>query len=193
MRPVGFRWTASALRPILYLELTEAQGEGGNPMRASRALPAVLVLLASCSSEKEPGVSQGLKIFVTARVHGGDFANDPFLAGASAVAKADAFCNSDPAKPSAATYKALLVDGVNRDAKTLVNWVLQPNTAYYRAHGTSSSARPLRPPSSAPPTNPSPTPSASRPSSPTRRSSRAPGSGTPRTSPPETTATAGLT
>lgn len=53
MRPVGFRWTASALRPILYLE--RAQGEGGNPMRASRALPAVLVLLAiTCTAFSNP-------------------------------------------------------------------------------------------------------------------------------------------
>ena len=97
-------------------------------------IASVTLLVASCG-DKSPPVSQGLKIFVTARVHGADFANDPYLAGANAIAKADTFCNSDSAKPSAATYKALLVDGVNRDATTLVDWVLKPTTAYYQTHG----------------------------------------------------------
>ncbi len=105
-------------------------------MRASLLVPTALLLLGSCSTETPPlPVSQGLKIFVTSRVHGADFANDPYLTGANAIGKADAFCNSDPAKPSAATYKALIVDGVTRDAKTLVDWVLKPSTAYYQAHG----------------------------------------------------------
>lgn len=109
-------------------------------MRSIRPLGCALIasvtlLVASCGGSSTPPVSQGLKIFVTARVHGGDFANDPYLAGANAIAKADAFCNSDSAKPSAAAYKALLVDGVNRAAKTPVDWVLKPNTAYYRTHG----------------------------------------------------------
>jgi len=98
-------------------------------------IASVTLLVASCGGSSTPPVSQGLKIFVTARVHGADFANDPYLAGANAIAKADTFCNSDSAKPSAATYKALLVDGVNRAAKTPVDWVLKPSTAYYRTHG----------------------------------------------------------
>lgn len=105
-------------------------------MIEGRLLSMALVLLCSCSTEgKPPPVSKGLKIFVTVRVHGADFANDPSIAGANAIEKADAFCNSDPGKPSTATYKALLLDGVHRDAKPLLNWVLQPSTAYYRAHG----------------------------------------------------------
>lgn len=105
-------------------------------MRVSRLVATALLLLGSCSTETPPlPVSRGLKIFVTSGVHGADFADDPLLTGANAIAKADAFCNSDPAKPSSATYKALIVDGVNRDAKTPVDWVLKPSTAYYRAHG----------------------------------------------------------
>lgn len=108
-------------------------------MRSRHVLCRLLVasataLVASCGSSSSP-VSKGLKIFVSTRAHGADFANDPFLAGANAIAKADSLCNTDPAKPGAATYKALLVDGVNRDAKTPVDWVLKPSTAYYRAHG----------------------------------------------------------
>lgn len=106
----------------------------GCPLMVSLAM-----LVASCGGSPlvrvPPPVSQGLKIFVTARAHGGDFLDDPFLAGANAIAKADVFCNTDSAKPSAATYKALLVDGVNRNAKTLLDWVLKPNTAYYQTHG----------------------------------------------------------
>ena len=104
-------------------------------MRPSRFLTIAPLLLGSCTTDTALPVSQGLKIFVTSRIHGGDFANDPYLAGANAIEKADAFCDSDPAKPSAASYKALIVDGVNRDAKTLVNWVLKPSTDYYQTHG----------------------------------------------------------
>lgn len=102
-------------------------------MPGKRLLPIAVAVLWSCSTETP--VSQGLKIFVTSRVHGADFANDPFLAGANAIEKADAFCNSDPARPSAATYKALIVDGVHRDAVAPLDWVLRPSTAYYRVHG----------------------------------------------------------
>jgi hypothetical protein len=81
-----------------------------------------------------PRLSQGLKIFATRRVHGADFRNDPYLAGDTAVAKADDFCGTDPNKPDASTYRALLVDGVIRDAKTRTNWVLAPSTTYYRPY-----------------------------------------------------------
>jgi len=86
------------------------------------------------SQKSKPGtsISAGLKIFVTSEGHVGDFANDPYLAGTTAIAKADAFCNQDPYKPSDANYKALLVDGVNGDAVALIDWVLKPNTTYYR-------------------------------------------------------------
>ncbi len=104
-------------------------------MRVRPLLATAMLLLGSCTNESPFPVSQGLKIFVTSQVHGADFANDPLLPGANAIAKADAFCNADPTRPSAATYKALLVDGVNRDAKGLVNWVLKPSTPYYRTHG----------------------------------------------------------
>lgn len=97
----------------------------------------VLLVLLSCSDGDgdQHQVSKGLKIFVTERVHGADFANDPFEVGNNAIEKADAFCNGDPNKPTGATYKALIVDGVVRDAKTRTNWVLEPSTTYYRSHG----------------------------------------------------------
>ncbi|MCB1158746.1 MAG: DUF1554 domain-containing protein [Leptospiraceae bacterium] len=61
------------------------------------------------------------------------------------VSGADAKCNSDSAKPSNIpnTYKALLVDGVSRQASlspntgdSKINWVLLSNTNYFRADGT---------------------------------------------------------
>jgi hypothetical protein len=102
---------------------------------------ALLLLLAACGegvhsdATADAGVhhvSTGLKIFLTSRKHGADFKNDPFLSGDSAVHKADDFCNTDPNRPDAHAYKALLVDGVNRDAKAPADWVLKPGTTYYR-------------------------------------------------------------
>jgi len=81
-----------------------------------------------------PQVSSGLKIFLTSRQHVADFKNDPYLNGDSAIHKADDFCNTDPHRPDAHVYKALLVDGVNRDAKALTDWVLKPSTTYYLPH-----------------------------------------------------------
>ena len=78
-------------------------------------------------------VSSGLKIFVTTEVHSGDFANDPTLTGSNAIQKADYFCNKSKAKPSTDSYKALLVDGTNRDAKLNIDWVLKPSNSYYQS------------------------------------------------------------
>ncbi|HAM51048.1 MAG TPA: hypothetical protein DCP92_10305 [Nitrospiraceae bacterium] len=72
---------------------------------------------------------------MTSQKHVGDFQNDPLLPGSTATQKADAFCNADPAKPTSSIYKALMVDGINRDAVKGIDWVLQPNTTYYRADG----------------------------------------------------------
>lgn len=78
----------------------------------------------------------GLKIFVTSAEHHGDFANDPTLSGLTAIEKADDFCMRDANLPAdGSIYKALLVDGVYRDAVALIDWVLQPNTTYYRSSG----------------------------------------------------------
>jgi hypothetical protein len=61
------------------------------------------------------------------------------------VAGADTLCNSDAGKPSILPniYKAMLVDGVSRKASATANagdgqidWVLLPNTAYFRSDGT---------------------------------------------------------
>ena len=89
-------------------------------------------LALSDSGTPAASLSKGLKLFVTTRSHIGDFADDPLLNGSSSIEKADDFCATDPAKPDGSAYKALLVDGVVRDAPTRTGWVLQPDTVYYR-------------------------------------------------------------
>lgn len=96
-----------------------------------------VVCLVSCDSGNNGGSNQlstGLKIFVTAEDHVGDFANDPTLNGANAIEKADDFCNQSLNKPNDSIYKALIVDGITRDALSLTDWVLQPSTTYYRPY-----------------------------------------------------------
>lgn len=70
-------------------------------------------------------------MFAATASHNGDFS--PFPAGA------DTLCMSDPKYPGSGTFRAMLVDGVNRIA-TMVgpsssagqyNWVFKPNTNYY--------------------------------------------------------------
>lgn len=79
-------------------------------------------------------LSTGLIIFVTSRVHNGNFIDDVELEGSTAFEKADNFCQTDPSCPTEGTYKALLVDGVYRDAVTQTDWVLKPSTAYFQPY-----------------------------------------------------------
>jgi hypothetical protein len=76
------------------------------------------------------------KMFETPERHAGDLAGDTTLAGANAIAKADAFCNASAGRPDALGYKALLVDGMSRSAVPPLDWVLLPNTTYFQADGT---------------------------------------------------------
>jgi hypothetical protein len=75
------------------------------------------------------------KIFLTTETHDGDFLHDPHLAGANAIAKADAFCNQSAARPDGQNYKASLVDGTNRAASPAIDWVLKPIVTYFQAAG----------------------------------------------------------
>lgn len=75
------------------------------------------------------------KIFLTLETHDGDFAHDPNLPGGNAIARADAFCNRSIGRPDDQTYKATVVDGVNRSVSPLVDWVLKQQTRYFQASG----------------------------------------------------------
>lgn len=94
----------------------------------------LVIFISSCTQEEDHVVSTGLKIFTTPETHASDFENDPTLTGTNAIEKADVFCNNSSARPNNSIYKALLVDGINRDPVSLTNWVLQPNTDYYRSY-----------------------------------------------------------
>ncbi len=85
------------------------------------------------------------KTFVTTATFSGDIK----AAGgkANAIASADSLCMADANRPAGgSTYKALLVDGVNRVACTTANcgggvsehidWVLHASTTYTRSDGT---------------------------------------------------------
>jgi hypothetical protein len=109
-----------------------------------RPINALLVLLTVALSSCGGGgggsgsgisttVSAGLKIFATASTHNGGFKNDNLLVGSTAMEKADNFCQTDANRPDSGTYKAILVDGVSRDALTPLDWVLKPNTTYDQA------------------------------------------------------------
>lgn len=80
-------------------------------------------------------ISTRLKIFVTSETHDGNLASDTTLIGSNAIEKADYICNTSARKPDNRQYKALLVDGLYRDAPALTDWVLQPDTIYYRNDG----------------------------------------------------------
>ncbi|HED12398.1 MAG TPA: DUF1554 domain-containing protein [Gammaproteobacteria bacterium] len=80
-------------------------------------------------------ISTKLKIFVTSETHNGSLASDTTLIGSNAIEKADYICRTSAEKPDDKEYKALLVDGLYRDAPALTDWVLQPDTTYYRIDG----------------------------------------------------------
>lgn len=98
-----------------------------------------LLLNQASSSSVTASVASQRRIFLSATTHDGNFAT---------IAAADSICNNDANRPATtSTYKAFLVDGTNRNACTSTNcatngilenvdWVLQPNTTYYRSNGT---------------------------------------------------------
>lgn len=123
---------------------TDPRGASRNSRDVSGKWPFLVFLsflLAACGGGGgggTPGLPAPvqLKIFATSRTHNGGFKNDNLLTGSTAIEKADDFCQTDPARPDSGTYKAILVDGVNRDALTPLDWVLKPNTTYYQANGS---------------------------------------------------------
>ncbi len=82
------------------------------------------------------GSSGGKKIFITSSIYDGNIGG---------IVGVDARCMEDSNYPGSGTYKALLVDGTNRRACSTANcsggigenidWVLKPNTTYYRSDG----------------------------------------------------------
>lgn len=104
-----------------------------------------LVACGSSSSDDPPAgptPCTDCKTFITTNTFDGDLQTAG--GGANGIEGADNLC-MDPANgyPGTGTYKALIVDGVNRIASLTgnagdgqVDWVLNPNTNYYRSDGT---------------------------------------------------------
>jgi hypothetical protein len=103
------------------------------------------IYCSGCSSSSSDVTTPHYKTFVTAATFDGDIKT----AGgqSTAIASADALCMADTNKPAGGgTYKALLVDEINRRACSTTrcaggtsehtDWVLKANTTYYRNDGT---------------------------------------------------------
>ena len=111
--------------------------EAGNYSTATTKIAAPNIPAANC-------VGSECYLFFTDTAYNGN------LGG---ISGADSKCNSDINKPNGNNYKAVLVDGVNRQAckqshycmtnpttnpgETLIDWVLYPNQAYKRADNSS--------------------------------------------------------
>ncbi|HMZ37651.1 MAG TPA: DUF1554 domain-containing protein, partial [Leptospiraceae bacterium] len=119
----------------------------GMRRKARATLCIAFVLASACSRYPAPTYmamallappAASKRLFTTTTVTLGSIAG---------VAGADSICASDTARPTAAVYKALIVDSVgNRRACATSNcsggisenisWVLRPNQAYVRADGS---------------------------------------------------------
>lgn len=96
----------------------------------------LMVILTACNESNlktDPSVTvtpqtppcTSCRMFVTTNTYTGN------LGG---VSGADTFCRIDPNKPATGTYKALIMDSTVRSQ--VIDWVLKPNTTYYRKDGT---------------------------------------------------------
>ena len=109
-------------------------GDGACTIDAGVAPTFTLTSDGTCkvTFSSTPTIVAKRRVFLTSGKHTGD------LGG---IAGADMVCMTDPSYPGAGTFKALLVDGSARVACTSasctaamgVDWVLAPNTTYYRA------------------------------------------------------------
>ena len=100
-------------------------------------LTAVTLLGAFTTPTTATGAVAIKKVFLSNAQPGGNMGG---------ITGADALCNADANKPDSSTYRAMIVDGVNRTACVNANcsptnggdgfgWVFQANTTYYRQNG----------------------------------------------------------
>ncbi len=86
--------------------------------------------------------------FISSNQHTGDFDHDSTLSGSvdgNGIPEADQFCNNSiPPSIGSGTFKAMIVDGINRNACTSANctnsaqnkdWVFQADRYYYQTDG----------------------------------------------------------
>jgi len=104
-----------------------------------------LLLLSSMSSSTSKNTPvPDKKIFVSQATTNGNIAGLSFP-GSNVIQKADSLCMQDSLRPDSSTYKAMIVDGVNRracvtpnctDPNENIDWVFKPNTKYGTVNGT---------------------------------------------------------
>jgi hypothetical protein len=108
-------------------------------------IPLIFTINCSGGGGDEASPKTDFRTFITAVTPNGDLVTAGGLS--TAIASADKLCNDDSNKPNTSTYKAMLVDGVNRVACTSascatggasehVDWVFKANAKYYRSDGT---------------------------------------------------------
>ena len=105
----------------------------------------LVAAIAGCgsSSSTPPPPPPDLKTFVTSSVFDGNLIAAEGTSKANGILAADALCMKDANYPGTGTYKAMIVDGVNRIASVTANagdgqvdWVLKANTKYFQSDGT---------------------------------------------------------
>jgi hypothetical protein len=106
-----------------------------------------LLLMVSCGNTDNGSVQCDGKdycfIFATVTTNNGDVDTNN---DGNPIIEADAICNADASKPNSASYKALIVDGTNRqvcsssDCRTTekgrIDWVLESSREYRQVDGT---------------------------------------------------------
>jgi hypothetical protein len=107
----------------------------------------IILIAVSCGKSDEAastnyscGINNYCIIFVSNTTTDGDIDGTGDNDGSNGIEEADTICNADSNKPNSSTYKAMIVDGLNRVACTTagcsggtaehVDWVLQASTEY---------------------------------------------------------------
>jgi hypothetical protein len=111
----------------------------------------IILIAVSCGKSDEAastasptnyscGINNYCIIFVSNTTTTGDIDGTGDNDGSNGIEEADTICNADSNKPNSSTYKAMIVDGLNRIACTTagcstgtaehVDWVLQASTEY---------------------------------------------------------------
>ncbi|AXR68586.1 DUF1554 domain-containing protein [Leptospira mayottensis] len=121
------------------------EGKNSNSFGISSLKNSILNLVDSHSNNLTVIPSGGLYVFVTSYTNSSSVSPLTHNGNFAGISGADAYCNSriPSGLPGTGSYKAMLVDGINRVATTVgsnsssgqKDWVFQKNTSYYRADG----------------------------------------------------------
>lgn len=120
-------------------------GEHSDSFGISSLKNSLLNLVDSHSNNLTSIPSGGLYVFVTSYTNSSSVSPLTHNGNFARISGADAYCNSHipSGLPGTGSYKAMLVDGINRVATTVgansssgqKDWVFEKNTSYYRPDG----------------------------------------------------------